>query len=618
MEQELPEELWFVGDEEMVAADDDETDDDGFDIDNDIDIDIDIDNDSNDAGSSSSFRIDDGFFDLCPGEHLNPQSYLIRKLDLLRTLDCTQSLDFSLTCVSVTEELASKVVATFQHYSSLQEHQQLQHRYARWRELVLWSCSPQSSEAFQSILLKGCGGRDGDGLDLFSHLTLASGDRIEDEMQMATAQTLQTICGSSQRLEQLGLQEMTISSNVMKVLSQGFTTVRKTGGATAASTNTTRTGCQNLKKLSFISVEFEEFSEQHQRVLEGKEEEEDMIVEDAIGHLARGLANNRSLNEFHISGKQLDQESLVKLFDVGITNHLTLTEVCISDTYYSAQAMKALARTLQAPFCKLVDLDLSGQQRYGRIDSSWTVMLADALNGNTSLRSLDLSHNGLKSQDLVILLRVLPYGCPMLESIDLFHNGITKLTYPLPLLPRQENNHNQSNGRSRLRRLDLDSNPILRHATEEDKLSLSRLVHSPAFPQLGYVCEDPVYSSLVGYDESSWYDNIDWTSQACLYARPPAAATTLGVKGVLPTLLALDWNRLGRILFLADNTIGQPSSTTNSNSNPTIPLSVWALVLEKVNQDLNEDDGEDSAACRRANVLYRLVQGPVFASRGSL
>jgi hypothetical protein len=48
-----------------------------------------------------------------------------------------------------------------------------------------------------------------------------------------------------------------------------------------------------------------------------------------------------------------------------------------------------------------------------------------------------------------------------------------------------------------------------------------------------------------------------------------------------------------------------------------IPLSVWSIVLERVNQKLTQDD-EDHKLCRRANVIYCLLHGPAFAARETL
>jgi Leucine-rich repeat (LRR) protein len=52
-----------------------------------------------------------------------------------------------------------------------------------------------------------------------------------------------------------------------------------------------------------------------------------------------------------------------------------------------------------------------------------------------------------------------------------------------------------------------------------------------------------------------------------------------------------------------------------------IPLSVWSIVLERVNQKLTRrdtQDDEDHKLCRRANVIYCLLHGPAFAARETL
>jgi hypothetical protein len=52
-----------------------------------------------------------------------------------------------------------------------------------------------------------------------------------------------------------------------------------------------------------------------------------------------------------------------------------------------------------------------------------------------------------------------------------------------------------------------------------------------------------------------------------------------------------------------------------------IPLSVWSIVLERVNQKLTRREyvkDEDHKICRRANAIYYLLHGPAFADRESL
>jgi hypothetical protein len=55
-----------------------------------------------------------------------------------------------------------------------------------------------------------------------------------------------------------------------------------------------------------------------------------------------------------------------------------------------------------------------------------------------------------------------------------------------------------------------------------------------------------------------------------------------------------------------------------------IPLSVWSIVLERVNQkltrrrDLYHAEDEEHKICRRANAIYYLLHGPALAARDSL
>jgi hypothetical protein len=60
----------------------------------------------------------------------------------------------------------------------------------------------------------------------------------------------------------------------------------------------------------------------------------------------------------------------------------------------------------------------------------------------------------------------------------------------------------------------------------------------------------------------------------------------------------------------------------------SIPVSVWSIVLERVNQNLTQqrdgwpdddfNEDEDRNLCRRANAIYYLLHGPALAARESL
>jgi hypothetical protein len=171
-------------------------------------------------------------------------------------------------------------------------------------------------------------------------------------------------------------------------------------------------------------------------------------------------------------------------------------------------------------------------------------ILVQEIEQNNSLEHLRLSCNQLSNDDLASLFRLLP-KCPRLTAIDVRYNHISNLT----LLAMNEES-------SRLRKLILDGNPVLKNASDDDRHTLLQLFG--AHPELGYLGDE-------------------WNSESSLYT--PESGHLL------------DLNRSGRVLL------------TNSN----IPLSVWARVLERTNILFKDDPS------RQASVIYRfLKEGPVF------
>jgi hypothetical protein len=61
----------------------------------------------------------------------------------------------------------------------------------------------------------------------------------------------------------------------------------------------------------------------------------------------------------------------------------------------------------------------------------------------------------------------------------------------------------------------------------------------------------------------------------------------------------LDLNSSGRVLL----------------KKPSIPLSVWATIIERANSLFESDADGDVLPERRASVIYALLQGPAFAAR---
>jgi hypothetical protein len=195
------------------------------------------------------------------------------------------------------------------------------------------------------------------------------------------------------------------------------------------------------------------------------------------------------------------------------------------------------------------------------------------LQNNHSLQELYLSKTW-RSDDIYIIednkdedireILIMLWQCPNLVSIDLSNNAIGNLGI------FQNQVSTATDKKSRLRQLNLDDNLVVKNLFKgklvvktSDVLSLVPFLERN--PELGDFGRD--FMNLMDADSF-----------------PPQVQHLM------------DMNRCGRVL-LRD---GSP------------PLSIWPLVLVKA---INDTYLEDNPS-RMANVIYHLLQGPAFVSRG--
>jgi hypothetical protein len=290
---------------------------------------------------------------------------------------------------------------------------------------------------------------------------------------------------------------------------------------------------------------------------------------DSISYLADGLNQNRTLQSLTLSDNVLDDARLSSIVQA-LTGHPCLQELSFVYNECGETTMVALQGLLSCPSCKLLHLDLSEvSNRRFRLGP-----LIRGLQSNHSLQALYLSQNWRsnditciqdnKDEDIREILNML-WQCPNLVSIDLSDNGIVNLG----IFQNQVSTATDKK-KSRLRRLDLDDNLVVTNLFEgilvvktNDVLSLVPLLE--ANPELGDLGQD--FMNLMDADSF-----------------PPQVQHLM------------DMNRCGRVL-LRDG---------------SLPLSIWPLVLVKA---INDTYFEENPS-RMANVIYHLLQGPAFVSRG--
>jgi Ran GTPase-activating protein (RanGAP) involved in mRNA processing and transport len=194
---------------------------------------------------------------------------------------------------------------------------------------------------------------------------------------------------------------------------------------------------------------------------------------DAVSKLAKGLSENQSITELSITGSKLNDSSLVAL-SKSLADHSVLSKLSLEANICRDESLQSLASLLAAPSCILSHLNLTHQYSNSH-DKMNLELLVDGLKQNESLESLDLTGNYLNQDDFAMLWDAIQSGfCSNLVYLNLAYNKIARLAPS-----------NRLNESSRLRRLDLTGNPILKSEDPEIKSFLIDLVQNQ--PHLGYI-----------------------------------------------------------------------------------------------------------------------------------
>jgi hypothetical protein len=434
---------------------------------------------------------------------------------------------------------------------------------ARWHEIYFTDCDQnwhfslvlaKVGAAFQNTRLDN---RDGimERLDDYGGL-------IED-MTAHTASALKHLLQNSPQFERLAIANYRITIEAAAILSEGL---KKSSGASSP-------GLIGPRVLIFC-VMFDQTAEGERQ--------------DSISYLADGLNQNKTLQSLTLSDGMLINSRLSWIVQA-LTGHPCLQELSLVYNEFGETTMVALQGLLSCPSCKLSHLDISGHSLYNR--GFHLGPLIRGLQNNHSLQALDLSENW-RSDDIIednqdkdirdILIML--WQCPNLVSIDLSDNAIGNLGI------FQNQVSTATDKKSRLRRLDLDDNLVVTNlflgklsTATNKKRRLRRLnlddrklvVKTGAVLSLVPLLERHPELGDLGQDFMNLMDADSF---------PPQVQHLM------------DMNRCGRVL-LRDG---------------SLPLSVWPLVLVKA---INDTYLEDNPS-RMANVIYHLLQGPAFVSRG--
>jgi hypothetical protein len=270
------------------------------------------------------------------------------------------------------------------------------------------------------------------------------------------------------------------------------------------------------------------------------------FADGAIGELASGLKHNSSLWILYVNGCNLGDVELAELVGA-VESHPSLKELSLGWNDGQQHAMVALGKVLASKSCRLEELHLS-HQGFNDNDhdglSGHLGIFAQGLEGNESLTRLDLSNCELLDKDMYDLGQIL--ATSKLEQLYLSRNRITHSGFVsfTKNIPKS------------LRSLDFSGNDF-----DQEEVACHILTLFEEHPQL---LED-------GFDWDDYKLPIDRKIQHFK-----------------------DLNKCGRILLLTRASV--------------IPLSVWPLVLARVNTVLSDNE-------RNPNAIFHLLQGPALMQR---
>ena len=121
-----------------------------------------------------------------------------------------------------------------------------------------------------------------------------------------------------------------------------------------------------------------------------------------ITELARGLHENKSIKNLHFFGCGIDDEHVAELV-TALRYHPSIEVLNFNANKCGTKGTLPIALMLQSTGCNLRKLDLSFQRIDAGEQKLDIPLLAAALSKNTSLKTLELSSNGLDDEDAQVL-----------------------------------------------------------------------------------------------------------------------------------------------------------------------------------------------------------------------
>lgn len=306
--------------------------------------------------------------------------------------------------------------------------------------------------------------------------------------------------------------------------------------------------------------------------------EEDGIRVDPLIILTEGLCQNTSLEEFVLSHCDLCDADIGRIFNA-LIDHPTLQSLKHVGNSCGVLSLKILGCLLSSPKCQLRSLGFSDNKR--NADA-----LVAAIGGHHSLQKLSLSANNFDQADFDKILLALSKCPPTLEYLDMSRNDITMNLSDLlivlskfPCLLEVDMRLNRiaklgflenkeflpwayARASCKLRRLNLDFNPILRLFGTSDYDIICLVAYLNSARELGFLGS--------GFEESKI--NSPWLGHL------------------------LDMNRCGRILF--------------QDEYRQISVALWPEVLARANEIFKNDlKRQSNAVMHLSEVLLTQLGG---------
>lgn len=503
---------------------------------------------------------DGGFFSLHRG---NTETQIVRKLEKLRDDNFPTEIDFTVEGILWTQRISQEIIQTFEHYASAGR---------QWNDASFYDLEPDDSNAnscVDAVLQAAMRTK------IFRGFTFSNELTVERPMSSQFATTLANVLKNNERnVGRVTIENFAISNVAMSHLAQGLVT------------DDSGSAARYKLELHYSRFEREEDGEvgddQDHEDYDNKDEDDDEGVDDdeddgqvrnetrrgAGQYLAEGLARNKTLTSFIFCGCN-QSDSIAGLVVQSLVDHESLSELQLSHVEFGETTISSIFHLLASPTCKLSDLHMSDHVQVSiegdaEFNLQTFVQHLQRARNNTSLESLTISEFNFDHSEANQLLRIL-WKFPNLRSLDLSNNSMSGIL-------RLGDDATIARPPSRLRILDIDDNNLdlyLNQAMDESYLADRNILHLlEVFPELGYLGEDFADAIERGFFPASVAERIDLNWYSGLLLRGHGA---------------------------------------------TIPLSVWPVVMAKVNSDSLLDD----TSPRKANVFYHMLQGPAFVGRGA-